>query len=448
MATAAPPLPGPIPQNGPRIGFKAWWTVAIVGLFNIVSLIDRTIVAVLIPEMRVDLGLNDFQISLVQGMAFALFYGAVGLVIGGLVDRYSKRHIMFAGILLWSAAAAATGLARNYVQLFFGRLLVGFGEGAISPAAQSLLSSIFPRHRLSTPMAVFTGSGVIGTSLSFLLGGLLLAAFTATPLGGPLEGLAPWRQVLIVTGAPGILIALLAFTMLEPRRPPARAAVAQGAGWGDFFLFLRSHKRMIGGMMLGYGLSAMGTQGMMTWAPTYARRVLGMGAAEVGGFMSLAVAVGGVVGGLGLGLLVDRLFRRGRRDIAIRVNAAMLVFVTPFTAIAFLADNATLMFGSVLLTMLTVGACFGPALAAVQMVSPVAMRGRCAALAVLVSNLGGYALGPMLVGAFTDYVYRDPSQVGLSIATVSLVLGPLGALALWWARAPFLARLEATRDQG
>lgn len=425
---------------------RAWWAVTVLMLFQIVSMIDRTIVAVLIPEMRADLGLNDFQISLVQGMAFALFYGAVGLVIGGWVDRYSRRTIMFGGVLIWSLAAAGTGLARNYVQLFVGRLMVGFGEGAISPAAQSILSGIFPRHRLSTPMSCFTAAGVAGISLSFVLGGLLLDLFTRAPLGGPLAGLAPWRQVLIVTGLPGIAIALLAFTIREPVRAVASADQTLAASWSTFFRFLGQHPRMMGGMLAGYGLSAMATQGAMTWAPTYARRVLGVSASDVGGFMGLAVGIGGIFGTIALGMLIDRLFARGRRDIALRSFAVMAAIVPPLVAIAFISGNVMAMFGGIALLLLTLGASFGPALAAVQMISPVAMRGRFGALAVLVSNLGGLALGPMLIGALTDYLFADPDQVGSAIAVTLVVLGPAAGAMIWWARPRFLERLDAPSD--
>lgn len=436
------------PRDDGRAGIvAAWWAVAMVGLFNVVSMIDRVIVSVLIPEMRTDLSLNDFQISLVQGMAFALFYGAMGLVIGGLVDRWSRRTIMFGGIVIWSCAAAVTGLARNYSQLFLGRLLVGFGEGAISPAAQSLLSSIFPRHRLSTPMAIFSVSGVVGISLSFLLGGMLLDGFTRAPLGGPLEGLAPWRQVLIVTGLPGVLIALLAFTLVEPPRPAATVTTkVPPHSWRAFFLFLRQHPRMMGGMMAGFALTAMATQGTMTWAPTYARRVLGLSAAQAGNGLSLAVAVGGICGGIILGLIIDHFFRRGRRDIALRLFAGLTIVGAPFVASAFVLDNATLMFAAVLLMLLTAGASFGPGMAAIQMIAPVELRGRCGALTVLISNLGGLALGPMLIGAMTDYLFKDPNQIGLSIAVALVVLGPASGLAMLWARPAFLARLNATED--
>lgn len=420
----------------------AWWAVGVTMIFQIVSMIDRQIVSVLIPEIRADLAMNDFQISLIQGMAFALFYGAMGLIIGGLVDRYSRQKIMFAGVVIWSVAAAATGLARNYLHLFIGRLFVGFGEGAISPASQSLLSSIFSRGRLSTPMSCFTAAGVAGVSLSYALGGNLLDAFTRNPLGGLLEGLAPWRQVLVVTGAPGIAIAFLAFTIRRPAQDEARRDTASEANWGSFFRYLTQDKRLMFGIIGGAGLCAMATQSAMMWAPTYGRRVLGQSAADVGTMMSIAVAVGGIVGGISLGLIVDHWFRRGVRDITFRALTGIMLFVPPFVAAAFLVHDATLLFVAITFMMFTMGGIFGPTLAAVQMITPPAMRGRFGALAVLASNLFGYAFGPMLVGAFTDYIFGDPDKIGLSVAIVVAGTAPIAAWLIWSARRDFLEALE------
>lgn len=422
---------------------SAWWAVAVTMVFQIVSMIDRQIIAVLIPEIRTDLALNDFQISLVQGMAFALFYGAVGLVIGGLVDRYSRQKIMFAGVALWSLAASATGLARNYLHLFIGRLLVGFGEGAISPASQSLLSSIFPRSRLSTPMSCFTAAGVIGISLSYYLGGTLLDLFTRDPLRGPLEGLAPWRQVLIVTGLPGILIALLAFSIRTPTRTTSQQVTASEAGWPSFFRHLSLHRRLMAGIIIGTGLCAMATQAIMMWTPTYARRVLDVSAADVGAMMSLSVGAGGIAGGIGMGLLIDHWFSRGVRDIAFRLLTTIMLLVPPAVASAFLLQEERLLFPAMTLMMFTMGAIFGPTLAAVQMITPIQMRGRFGALAVFSSNLFGYALGPMLVGALTDYVFQDPDKVGHSIALVAIGIAPIAAWLIWSARRDFLRALDA-----
>lgn len=424
---------------------SAWWAVVVTMIFQIVSMIDRQIVSVLIPEIRADLNLNDFQISLIQGMAFALFYGAMGLIIGGLVDRYSRRKIMFAGVVLWSVAASATGLARNYLHLFLGRLFVGFGEGAISPASQSLLSAIFPRGRLSTPMSCFTAAGVAGVSLSYALGGNLLDSFTRSPLGGPLEGLAPWRQVLIVTGLPGILVAFLAFSIRKPAHHRARPASSAEASWGSFFRYLKENRRLMLGIIGGAGLCAMITQSAMMWAPTFARRVMGESAADVGTMMSIAVALGGIVGGIGLGLIIDHWFTRGVRDITFRALTIIAMFVPPIVAAGFLMNDARILFAAITFMMLTLGAIFGPTLAAVQMVTPVEMRGRFGALAVLASNLFGYAFGPMLVGAITDYVFRDPDKVGVSVAITLVGIAPIAAWLIWSARRDFLKSLDDER---
>lgn len=426
----------------------AWWAVAVTMIFQIVSMIDRQVVSVLIPEMRADLGLNDFQISMVQGMAFALFYGAMGLIIGGMVDRHSRQKIMFGGILIWSVAAASTGFARNYIQLFAARLFVGFGEGAISPAAQSLLSGIFPRGRLATPMSCFTAAGVIGISLSYALGGNLLDRFTAAPLGGALEGMAAWRQVLVVTGAPGVLVALLAFTLREPRRKAATAPAPHEASWASFFGYIAANARLMLGIIVGTALVAMMTQAAMSWTPTYARRVLGIGAGEVGTIMAMSVGLGGVVGGIVLGLIIDHWFRRGVRDIALRLLALGTLVMPPVIAVTFLLDDARILFGGVTLMMLTMGAIYGPTLAAVQMIAPPAMRGRFGALAVLSSNLFGFAFGPMLVGAITDYGFGDPNKVGVGVAIVLLAVCPFAAWLIWSARGDFVRRLDMAPPPG
>lgn len=443
MSTTTAPAVGSSEWPGNYSAASAWWAVVVTMIFQIVSMIDRQIVSVLIPEIRADLSLNDFQISLIQGMAFALFYGAMGLVIGGLVDRYSRQKIMFAGVIIWSVAASATGLARNYVHLFIGRLFVGFGEGAISPAAQSLLSSIFPRGRLSTPMSCFTAAGVAGISLSYALGGVLLDSFTRAPLGGLLEGLAPWRQVLIVTGLPGVAIAFLAFSVRKPVHADAPAVSAAAASWGSFFRYLVANRRLMLGVIGGAGLCAMITQSAMMWSPTFARRVLGASASEIGVMMSVAVALGGIVGGIGLGLIIDHWFRRGVRDIALRAMTLIALLVPPLVAAAFLVHDVRVLFAAITFMMLTLGAIFGPTLAAVQMITPVAMRGRFAALVVLASNLFGYAFGPMLVGAITDYVFHDPNKVGLSIAITMATIGPIAAWLIWSARRDFVKVLGA-----
>jgi len=158
--------------------------------------------------------------------------------------------------------------------------------------------------------------------------------------------------------------------------------------------------------------------------------------------MSVAVALGGIIGGLSLGLFIDHRFARGTRDMALRLLCGFCIAIPPCLAAAFALGNFTLLFGAITLMMMTMGSSYGPTMAAVQMIAPVEMRGRFAALMVLASNLCGYALGPMLIGFLTDYVYGDPMKLGWSIITCLLIAGPLAAWMVWSARGDFLRRLD------
>jgi hypothetical protein len=86
---------------------RAWWTVAVLTFTYIISFVDRTILGLLIEPIKADLSLNDTQIGLVQGMAFGLFYAAMGLPLGWLADRTSRRGLIAVGAALWCAATAA-----------------------------------------------------------------------------------------------------------------------------------------------------------------------------------------------------------------------------------------------------------------------------------------------------------------------------------------------------
>src|SRR4029077_9304526 len=144
-----------------RTGFRpllAWTTVAILQLFQFLSVVDRQIVAILANAIKADLALSDVELSLLQGLAFAMFYSCIGIPIGIAVDRFSRRLVLWLAISFWSLSSAACGLASNFIGLFFGRMGVGAGEAGLTPVATSVISEIFPRGRAATPMGMFAGS--------------------------------------------------------------------------------------------------------------------------------------------------------------------------------------------------------------------------------------------------------------------------------------------------
>ncbi len=154
----------------------AWLTVAILFLLYIRSLADRYLMALMVEPIKADLGLSDLQISLLQGPAFAVLYAICAIPVGLLLDRSSRRWVLFGCIVVWSSGAAACGLAASFAMLALGRSLVGAGESGYTTGAYSIIGDSFPPERVSFAMSIFVMGGVMGAGIVFLLGGPLVGA--------------------------------------------------------------------------------------------------------------------------------------------------------------------------------------------------------------------------------------------------------------------------------
>lgn len=416
---------------------RAWGVVGILFVLNVLSVVDRNVFAVLIPEIKADLNLSDFEVSTLHGFAFALFYASMGIFVGGLIDRNPRRLILYIGVTVWSLAAALSGLAASFVQMFLARMTIGIGEATVSPGSQSILSDYFPRKRLTSAIAIAViAGGSLGAGLSFFLGGVLLEYF----IKHPLMDLAPWRQVLIVTGAPGVLLAFLVLAFREPAR--------RGAAAGDTPMDIRTfaatvirERRVVGNLLAAFSMGAIVAVTSQAWGPTFARRVLGASAADVGSVLGLIFAVGGLISIMGTGFLVDTLIGRGIRDAALRVYGASLLVSVPVSVVGYLSENLVLFYVSVALTHFCMAGAFGPAFAAIQMISPARARGRMAALLLLSTTIMAMAVGPMIVGLLTDEVFAAPEKLGWSITTVMVISGVLSLIFLYRAAGEFRARM-------
>ena len=149
----------------PRPAYS-WYVVAILLLAYTLSFIDRMILSLLVAPIRAALDISDTQVSLLIGLAFALFYTVLGLPLAWIADRYNRRNLIVAGVAIWSVMTAGCGLAGSYVTLFLARMGVGVGEATLSPAAYSMLSDYFPRHKLARAMAVYSMGVPLGAGIS------------------------------------------------------------------------------------------------------------------------------------------------------------------------------------------------------------------------------------------------------------------------------------------
>ena len=166
----------------------AYISLGMLVVVNVMSQLDRQIMSVLVESIRVDLALTDQQIGNLVGIAFGVFYVLAGLPLGRLADRTNRRNVIVAVLSFWSLATAACGFARGYWELFVARVGVGVGEAGCAPAAQSILSEIFPRERIGRALSTYQVAISIGILVG-LVGGGWLAAFrtscSCTCIGTP-----------------------------------------------------------------------------------------------------------------------------------------------------------------------------------------------------------------------------------------------------------------------
>jgi len=425
---------------------SAWFSVGVLFAAAILSYTDRQIINLLVDPIRADLGIGDVQASLLQGAAFAVVYALAGLPMGRWADSHSRRNLIAVGVVTWSLATAACGLAQSFEQLFIARMMVGIGEAALAPAALSLIADLFPPNRRGTAIGVFLSGMAAGAAAAITFGGLLLAAFQGgalsfLPLVGEME---PWRAVLVSLGVPGILVAGLVLLMREPpRRDKAAGLGAEGekAGLRPLFRFFQAHRATFVLLFGALAVSTIADYGLMAWTPSYLMRQWSFSPAEVGAWMGGIAMATGAVGTLFGGMATDWMGRTGRPDAKIRLAFAALLVGLPaqFFAIALSAPMAVALFG---LYTLASAVASTAAITALQDVVPSTMRGTATSLIAFLNTLLGLGLGPTLVAVMTEQVYADPAAVGLSIFTVAFPISLVVLVMFWLLHRPY-ARTRA-----
>ena len=210
----------------------AWYVVVLLMSVQLVSYIDRFLPSLMIAPIKADLGLTDTQVGLLLGPAFGVFYVLVGLPIGWIADRYSRRNLLALGIALWSCMTAAGAVARSFLPLFGARLGVGLGEAALAPCAVSIISDYFPRRtRARAHQPLYVGAPSSAPARPSCSAARWCRPSPSCPRWRfPVLGaLRPWQLTFLLVGLPGLVFAALMFTIREPFRME-QAALGGGAG--------------------------------------------------------------------------------------------------------------------------------------------------------------------------------------------------------------------------
>jgi MFS family permease len=436
--------PGTVPQHRP---LYAWYVVSLLTLAYICSFIDRQIITLLIPPIKKDLGLTDTEMSYLLGLSFAIFYTVFGFLIAVAADRLNRRNIIVAGIFIWTLMTAACGLVRGYGQLFLARMGVGFGEGALSPSALSMISDYFPRHKLARAISVYSVGISVGSGIALLVGGSVIGLVsTAETVTLPLLGdMRPWQAAFVMVALPGIPIALLMFTIREPIRR-GRLQAGDRPDWSlrPVLTHLRGHWQTYAGIYFGMSVLTIMAYGIIGWIPEHFRRSYDWSIGQFSLWYGVILVVFGPVGAFFGGWLADRFYRR-HDDGYMRAGLVGLAFLVPGYTLFALMPSPWL--SLLLLVPATIGGAMPTtvASAALMQVAPNEMRAKVSALFYFVISIVGLGIGPTSVAALTDFYFHDESMLRYSITIVAAVAGAAAVALLAWVRPHFGRSVTAAR---
>ena len=420
---------------------QAWYTVGVLAVITTFALLDQNILGLLIQQIKTDFGLTDSEAGLLLGPTQAIFYALVAVPFSRFIDRWTRKWIIAGGLIVWSLATAATGLASSFAQLFVARVVVGAGESINGPAAYSMTADCFPRERLPRAVSTLQIGSVAGSGLSLLLGGVMiwLVARVGSP-DLPLVGvLRPWQVVLIGVGLPGLLVSLLLLTVKEPRRRNLTAEMHK-AGFGKTIRYLRLHFAVFGPLFIGLTLGSLDV-GSRQWGAAFFQRTYGWSPAEYG-MVSGVVSIVVMLAGLYLGAKWAEWFQnRGDAAGAYRVILYTRLLAMPFAILMPVMPSADLSMAFNAVGFLALGMS-GPMLNAVMLaISPNQIRGQVMTLYLFIYTVVGVGLAPWITGLTTDYVFTSPDDLRWSLMLLHVVFMPASLVITWLGLKPYRAEV-------
>lgn len=388
--------------------------------------IDRNIINILQQSIKEEFNLMDWQLGMMTGFAFALFYTSIGIPVARLIDGGAIRTTIVAGgLALWSVATAMCGVVQNYWQLVLCRAGVGVGEGSFGPSTVTMISDYFgPAER----------ARAIGT---YLLG-LPVGSLVGLSAGGWIAQHYGWRAALLIVGLPGLIVALIfKLTVREPPRGLSDGKfvkLAAAASIRQIFAVAVGKKTFVH-LLAAASLASFSTVGGMVWFPPFLQRGFGLNPAQVGVAWGVMAGLTGIAGAFGGGWLADRFGARDPKYFMLLPALAMAVSF-PFYLLATTAGSFWLCFAFLLVPATLNNSWIPAAMALTQGLAPLAMRALLAMFVTFAANLIGHGIAPPVIGGLSDLFgahFGNPVD-GLRWALISAaVFYPWAALHFWLA---------------
>jgi len=392
----------------------------LLALVYVANMADRQIVGILAEDIKRDLNLTDGQLGILTGPAIGFFYSVLGLPMAYAADRVNRVRFISICLAIWSVMTILGGRATSLVQLAATRIGVSIAEAGSTPSSVSIIADYFPPRRRATAMAIWTAGTALGVFIGFALGGTVNQSIG-------------WRNTFVVAGAPGVVLALmLLLTVREPIRGSADETPHDSSAGLKMSMTATFHHLWKITLFRQAILAAAGCNfcvfGVLAWAGPFAVRSYGVGTAEAGTVIGIAIAVAGCTAMIVSGIITDRLGRRGLARplifVAVMVALSAALFAAAFHAPDF--NSFGLLFALAYAALMA-----NPPIGWVilQETSPPEMRAMAAAIMLFVYNILSSVPAPLIIGYASDALQPGFGVRSLGMAlTVIPIVGIISSL--------------------
>lgn len=384
--------------------------LAVLSGLNLVNYLDRYIVAAVGPKLAEDLGLSDSKFGFVV-TAFMVGYFATSPLFGALGDRLPRRGLIALGVAVWSLATAASGLMQTFAAMIAARVVVGVGEASYATLAPTIIDDLAAPEKKNRWLAIFYVAIPVGSALGYLVGGQLEHAFG-------------WRSAFFIAGGPGLVLALLALAIEEPKRatPAPREHAADGFGTTATRLFRIPLYR---DTVIGYTAQTFALGGFAAWAPKYLYRVIGLDLKTADYWFGLILVIAGLFATFVGGQLGDRWPGEDRARANLRVCAISTAVSVPCAALCLVASSAFGFFAAIAAAEFAIFLSTSPINAVILGSVPSQLRASAMAASIFAIHLLGDMISPPLIGMISDASSLRGAMVVIPIALSAATL-------VWW----------------
>jgi MFS family permease len=351
--------------------------------------IDRMVVTSMFSSIEKDWGITHTQ----SGLLVSAVYWAIVLLtfpVSILIDRWSRSKTIGIMAILWSLATALCALTGNFAQLFMARLLIGVGEAGYAPGGSAMIAGLYPLEKRSKMIGLWNASIPLGTAIGVLLGGII-----ALKLG--------WKHAFGIVAFPGLIVAVL-FLFVKDYKTVDLSFVDKMNNkvkmkTKDIFQEFITKPSLI---FTYFGMAAVVfvTTSLITWLSTYFQVERGL-AQDKAGTLASAVMILAIVGAPLGGFLTDRW-----RKTQPRARLLFPTFSTLLTAVFLYAAlylfKGTVQFILLLIMGVLIMSFISGAASVTQDVIHPGLRAMSYAVAVIVQNLLGSSMAPIVVGKMYD----------------------------------------------